>query len=138
MDTLTPYNYLDITGGVLKQSHLEQAAFASSFVATAAVLLLQLVLSRVILQSLQYNENGTMRWSLLCLLLLLAQQASCADDTGDDTMTDDYYAMQQDDAANYNPYDYNQKVNPCEKGVVQVTAISLECNSPCTYIPNDS
>lgn len=64
--------------------------------------------------------------SLLLLLLTLNTVYSADDDAAND----------DDDAANDDFYDAeasSSAVVPCEKGVVQVTSISLLCNSPYTY-----
>lgn len=63
----------------------------------------------------------------------------CADDDAaadDDYVAagDDYAAADDDYAATDDVfYGSQQQVEPCEMGVVQVTAISLLCNSPYTY-----
>jgi hypothetical protein len=71
----------------------------------------------------------------LLLLLLLNRVYSADDDAANDDAVNDDAA--NDDAANDDAAAgddaYAQAVVPCEKGVVQVTGISLLCNSPYTY-----
>lgn len=59
-----------------------------------------------------------MRWLLVSLLIVIALQAThAADDATDDDVA----------------YSSGAQVQPCEKGVVQVTSIDLLCNSPYTF-----
>jgi hypothetical protein len=64
-----------------------------------------------------------MRWFLVSLLIAIALQATHA-------ANDDDAAA--DDAVDYQ-YSSGAQVQPCEKGVVQVTSIELLCNSPYTF-----
>lgn len=80
-----------------------------------------------------------MQWLLLWsfLLFLIASQVTNAannDDaaaaTGDDGY---YYATDDDGSTSSSSSSSGSKVVACEKGVVQVTSISLLCNSPYTF-----
>ena len=73
------------------------------------------------------NNIPMMRAYLFCLLFFSALHAAhCAND--------DAHNANDDGAAGDDVYSSSiQAVEPCEKGVVQVTGISLLCNSPYTY-----
>ena len=66
-----------------------------------------------------------------CFSSSLNRVYSADDDAANDDAVNDDAA--NDDAAAAGDDAYAQTVVPCEKGVVQVTGISLLCNSPYTY-----
>jgi hypothetical protein len=75
-----------------------------------------------------------MRWLLWCLLFLIASQGTHAANDDAAAGDDGYYANGDDGSSNTaSVYSTGAKVEPCEKGVVQVTSISLLCNSPYTF-----
>lgn len=76
-----------------------------------------------------------MRWLLWSLLFLIASQGThAANDDAAAAGDDGYYADGDDGSSNTaSAYSTGAKVEPCEKGVVQVTSISLLCNSPYTF-----
>jgi hypothetical protein len=67
-------------------------------------------------------------------LFLTALQAIHAANDDAAAGDDGYYANGDDGSSNTaSAYSTGAKVEPCEKGVVQVTSISLLCNSPYTF-----